>query len=432
MARFTAGAPTGAALQQLEPLLRAAVFKPANAIVGLLLQQAVDRVDAGYQPKPGEFRKQRVCLTVDCLFGSFEIQRDYYYNVRRKRGHYPADSALGLENGLTPGLARLVCLEGADTAGFDLAARHLAETGGIRIGARQIQRLVQRIGPEAQRWQEREATPGSTDAEVLYVSGDGTGVPMRREELEGRKGKADDGKARTRQAYLGCVFTQHTRDEKGRPVRDAHSTTYTSSFAPIDEFGPQLRREALRRGMGAARQTVLLIDGANGLENMGLKCFAGATQIVDFFHAMEHAGEVVSALLGPTHPEHKKRRRHWAKRLLKDGVEALIAAARKEGSGTAAEPAVEQALGYFVRNVERMQYGTFRSKGYFIGSGVVEAGCKAVIGARCKQSGMRWSVAGADNVLALRCIHHSGRTDEYWKHHLNARAAENDQLHLTA
>ena len=177
---------------------------------------------------------------------------------------------------------------------------------------------------------------------------------------------------------------------------------------------------------------VLLIDGAGGLENMGLKCFAGATQIVDFFHAMEHAGEVVTALLGPTHPEHKKRRRHWAKRLLKDGAEQLIAAARKESSGAATEAAVEKALGYFVGNVERMQYGTFRAKGYFIGSGVVEAGCKAVIGARCKLSGMRWSVAGAENVLALRCIHRSGRTDEYWKHHLNTRAAENDLLHLAA
>jgi len=93
---------------------------------------------------------------------------------------------------------------------------------------------------------------------------------------------------------------------------------------------------------------------------------------------------------------------------------------------------VDKALGYFENNVDRMQYGTFRAKGYFIGSGVVEAGCKSVIGGRCKQSGMRWSVRGAENILAFRCIQSSRRLDQFWKHHLNARAAQNDHLQLSA
>ena len=93
---------------------------------------------------------------------------------------------------------------------------------------------------------------------------------------------------------------------------------------------------------------------------------------------------------------------------------------------------MEKELGYFVRNVARMQYGTFRSRGFFIGSGVIEAGCKTIIGARCKQSGMFWGVPGAENILALRCISASRRLDDFWKSRLNTHAARNDCLALAA
>lgn len=436
MARFRAGEPNGVAVQQLEVLVRTAIFKPANALIGFLLQAAADQIDASYQPKPGEIRKGRERLTVDGIFGFFPLERDYYYHAGKKQGHFPADAALGLENGKTPALARFVCLEGADESSYQKAELHLKETGGIEISARQIQRTVQEIGAAAQIWQQREALkpePDSKAVPVLYASGDGTGVPMRQEELEGRAGKQPDGSSKTRMAYLGCVFTQSKTDEKGHPVRDHDSTTYVSSFQSIDDFGPMLRQEAIRRGLGLAMQVVLLIDGAVSLGHMGRLCFAGATQIVDFYHALEHAGKVLLALLGSKdHPDYKRRLGQWAKRLLKDQVEKLIAESRKECAGKAQADAVEKELGYFVSNVERMQYGTFRRKGFFIGSGVVEAGCKTVIGARCKQSGMFWGKAGAENVLALRCIHSSRRLESFWKVRLNDHAARNDCLALAA
>jgi len=93
---------------------------------------------------------------------------------------------------------------------------------------------------------------------------------------------------------------------------------------------------------------------------------------------------------------------------------------------------LEKALGYFERNKHRMQYGSFRAQGYFIGSGVIEAGCKTVVGSRCKQSGMFWSTPGAEKVLAFRCIHQSQRLQSFWKDHLNDLAARNDSLPLAA
>jgi len=433
IARFQGQEPRGTAVQELEILVRTAIFKPANALVGYLLQGAADRADAAYQPKLGEQRKGRAKLQVQCLFGTFDLERDYYYHAGKQQGHYPADAALGLEVGYTPALARLLCLEGADDASYQKAENHLLETGGIAVSARQIQRVVQRVGEAAQAWQEREAQPGGKAVPIMYLSGDATGVPMRPEELAGRAGQQEDGGAKTRMAYLGCVFTQHKQGDEGHPVRDYESTTYVSSFAPIDEFGPCLRQEAIRRGLALASQVVLLIDGATGLANMGRLCFPTAIQIVDFYHALEHAGQVLEALLGSkNHPEYKVRLGRWAKQLLADKVKKLITQTRRECRGQAQAEAVEKALGYFVNNVERMQYGTFRQRGFFIGSGVVEAGCKTVIGSRCKQSGMFWGEPGAENILAFRCIQASRRLDEFWKDRLNAHAARNDCLPLAA
>ena len=112
-------------------------------------------------------------------------------------------------------------------------------------------------------------------------------------------------------------------------------------------------------------------------------------------------------------------------------VEELMAQARQECVGKPNAQAVADELTYFVNNVPRMQYGTFRQNGWFIGSGVVEAGCKTVIGARCKQSGMFWSEAGAENILALRCLHAGQRHDDFWKHRLNQHAKRNDPLALS-
>jgi hypothetical protein len=149
--------------------------------------------------------------------------------------------------------------------------------------------------------------------------------------------------------------------------------------------------------------------------------------------ALEHAGKVLAALLGSREPpDYKKRLGRWARRLINDKMEQLIAQARQECVGKAQAQAVEKELGYFLNNVERMQYGTFRGQGFFIGSGVIEAGCKTVIGSRCKQSGMFWGEPGAENVLTLRCIQSRRRLGQFWRERLNTHPARNDSLALAA
>ena len=162
MARFGAGLPNGVAVQHLEGLVRTAIFKPANALVGVLLQAAVDRIDATYQSQPGQQRKGRESVQVHGLFGTFKLERDYYYHEGKHQGHHPADAALGLEGSHTPALARLICLEGADDSSYQKAENHLLETGGIQVSARQIQRMVQRGAPRLKSGSNGRLNPAAT------------------------------------------------------------------------------------------------------------------------------------------------------------------------------------------------------------------------------------------------------------------------------
>ncbi len=409
-----------------EVALRAAVFRQTNELLGWVLQQAVDGLDMAYQARPGEVFKGRMRRQVDGLFGSVSLCRDYYHDPARRVGIAPADAALGWELGCTPGLAQIICRAGSRESSYQEAEASLEEIGGMAVSARQIQRMVQHIGPEVAVWQKRPARREETTAKVLYVSADGTGIPMCRAELEGVTGRQPDGSAKTRQVYLGCVFTQHRIDEKGSPVRDWESTTYVSTLGSVDAFGPLLRQEAIRRGLGATPDTVYIVDGAVGLAALGESNFPNATQIVDFYHGVEHASKVIEALLGSRdHPEYKPRYRRWKRRLLRNGVKSLIAETQAEANQLGRTEIVDKALHYFTENVDRMQYRTFRKKGFFIGSGVVEAGCKTVIGKRCKQSGMHWSRPGASNILDLRCLQQSRRLEAFWeyrRHHLASRA----------
>jgi hypothetical protein len=103
-----------------------------------------------------------------------------------------------------------------------------------------------------------------------------------------------------------------------------------------------------------------------------------------------------------------------------DGIEAAVREYPLEG---AKKDEVDKELGYFLNNAPRMRYHWFRSRGLFVGSGVVEAGCKSVIGQRLKQSGMHWTVNGADSIIALRCAEASSQWEATCRNRHNQTGA---------
>jgi hypothetical protein len=402
-------------LEAVEVGLREALFRDARRILEQLLNDPALPLpeDDG---RPGEkchpFRPKEA-LT---LFGPVALRRNYYYAQDQQQGRAPLDQALGLWAGYSPGVLRLLSRAAARFP-FEIGATELKAYCGLEVQGRQIQRVAQAMGPLV-RTAQQQLPPFKHDSgpiQIMYGAVDGTGVPMVPEELEGREGKQPDGSAKTREVKLGCIFTQTTTDEEGLPLRDFQSTSYVAGFEQAADFMVRFRQEALRRRMAAALLFVLLGDGAAWIWEQGQKCFPMAIQILDLYHALEHLS-TLTKLLEPQTDAAKTLWQSWKEQFLIDDVAQVLNQARERTaklSGEAAELAGKE-IGYFERNKNRMLYGTYRALGLFYGSGVVEAGCKNVIGGRCKGSGMLWSVPGATHVLDLRCALFGNQFDEVW------------------
>jgi hypothetical protein len=314
----------------------------------------------------------------------------------------------------------------ASRSTFEMAAEDLRLYANLRVTPRTVERCSESIGREIEAWMNRQdvllLSQARRDdscgirsfAKRLYIEYDGTGVPIRRKELKGRKGKQKDGSALTREAKLGCVFTQTAFDKEGNPIRDAQSTTYVGAIESSDAFGKRIYAEALRRGLGAQTQVVLITDGAQYNKSIAELHFPKALHIIDLYHAFQHLHEL-AALLVPGKLQ-ETLDAQWTDLLDQGRIEELIEWASDYLPRT--EPAREEAIKkirYFHVNAEGMRYQAFRDKHLFVGSGVIEAGCKTVIGARLKASGMFWSEKGANAIIALRCCVSSRRFEQFWE-----------------
>jgi len=245
---------------------------------------------------------------------------------------------------------------------------------------------------------------------------DGSGVPMVKKETAGRAGKGEDGQAKTREAKLGCIFTQTGVDEEDRPVRDEESTSYTGAIEPVEAFGQRIYQEAKWRGLGWAKEVCVLGDGAPWIWNIADEQFYGATQIVDSYHAREHYWNVSKACFGQS----KDKQHQWAEERRKELDEGHVEGVMEAIKVLSCLPGYDQEIcereiGYFGKNRDRMRYADFRERVLFAGSGVLEAGCRTVIGQRLKQSGMHWTVRGANSIIALRCSLLSNRWEDFWE-----------------
>ena len=325
---------------------------------------------------------------------------------------------------LTRGLAAMLDRVGAGVA-FGEGRDLLAELAGIELCTKRVERCAEADGEAVAAAIDTHAA-GVATGEVVplgpvtpvakwYRAVDGTGIPAVPADTAGRKGKGPDGRAHTREVKLGVVFTQTTTDDEGFPIRDPDSSSYVATLEPVEHFGTLVDAEARRRGSAKAKEVVVLGDGASWIWNLAKAHFPEATHIVDLYHAREHLSDLAKLLA----PELGDDRASWlAKRKdeLDDGdIPAILAAGRALDVPANKTKDLDTALGYFENNAARMQYKAFRDAGHFVGSGSVEAGCKAVIGQRLKLSGMRWSVQGATGIVTLRCQEASGRSGEIWK-----------------
>ncbi len=353
------------------------------------------------------------------ILGEITFRRSAYRCPLCGRIRYPADEALNVaQTGFSPGARRMMARQGAREC-FRESAEDLEFLADLRVGAKDVERIAENTGSVVEDWMSREATlaildPPDESPETLYVEFDGTGVPTRKKELMGSKGKAPDGKARTREVKLGCVFTQTELDENGKPVRDAGSTSYVGAIEKSTDFGYRIRAEAVRRGLLGAGRLVALTDGAAYNKTIIGEHFPDAIHILDFYHATEHLGDFLrDVCLQPADGElfHDLRDLIWRGRI----DDLIMRMGRLLPRSGPRRKKGKSEINYFKNNAYAMRYEEFRGQGLFIGSGVIESACKTLIAKRLKCAGMFWTVRGANAIIALRCCLASGRFEQFWE-----------------
>jgi hypothetical protein len=420
-------------LEAVEMALRSALHQAGAAALSKLLrcdppaaEQRGRACPCGQTAHYRELRSRHI-LTV---LGEVKIDRPYFLCAGCGKGQFPFDVELDVEDKeLSPGVRRMLALVGAE-ASFGHGRQQMELLAGLEVTAKAVERTAESIGEDLVR---RECVQVERAAQlhlpvvigppipVLYMELDGTGIPVVKKETVGRIGKVAGQPAHTREAKLGCVFTQSGWDEEGYPIRDPDSTSYVGAVETADQFGKRIYLEAWNRGWARAATKVVIGDGAEWIWNDADIYLPGAIQIVDLYHAREHLWDLARHF----HPYDKAGQQSWMniyKPKLDGGeIEELVRLLRaiKPATPELAE-GIRTETGYFERNSNRMRYPLFRAQHLFVGSGVIEAGCKTVIGQRLKQSGMFWTIRGANAIIALRCCHLNGNFESYWE---NRRAA---------
>jgi hypothetical protein len=402
-------------------VLRAGLLKLGSGMLGEALS-----ADPGYRgPRAGCGRGHEAVFAgyrqkvIDTVLGPVTLRRAWYHCARCGHGLAPKDAELGVAGAsMSPGL-RAMSDKAAAAVPFAQAAGLLEDLAGVRLTVKRVERAAEASGSAlaaasrtaAGLIARRKLVPLPPDPlpDKLYIVIDGTGVPVTRKETEGRDGKGEDGRARTREVKMAVFFTQDKLDDDGYPVRDRASSSYIATFEPAAAFQKLVKAEGIRRGAGHVRQLTVIGDGAAWIWNLAAATFPEATHIVDLFHAREHLHSLTRSLefmLGD-------RRDEWLAARLEDldygYIEGIEAAVREYPLEGVKKDEAHRELGYFLNNAPRMRYHWFRSRGLFVGSGVVEAGCKSVIGQRLKQAGMHWTVSGADSIITLRCAQASSQ-----------------------
>jgi hypothetical protein len=417
----------GLDLEAVEMAVRSAMHQAGATALTQLLQfdppgpnQRSLSCACGHEAKYFGLRSKPVLTAV----GQAQCLRPYYLCAHCHQGQFPVDVDLDIEDTeLSPGVRRMLATVGHEAA-FARGREQMKLLAGLTVTTKAVERTAEAIGEDIDGRQQRERKralqlelpiPMVGRIPVMYVEMDGTGIPVVGKETEGRAGKQGGQPAHTREAKLGSVFTQTKVDEEGYPVRDEASTSYVGAIESCEEFGRRLYAEAWHRGWARAAKQVVLGDGAEWIWNQADLHFPGALQIVDLYHARQHLWDLSAKL----YPNDSSAQRRWVmvrKDKLDEGkIEALVRSLRSGAAvhGELAEQIRTQA-NYFESNKERMRYPEFRAQGLFVGSGVIEAGCRTVLG-RLKQSGMFWTVRGANAIIALRCCQLSGRFEGYWE-----------------
>ncbi len=363
--------------------------------VGKCLQCGMQLQDLGLRSK-----------SFQTLCGPIQLQRRVGYCRQCHETTARLDNRLGVnETGITPGLQRVICRVALEMA-YEPTKSLLKDTLGFTpCSSREIERIANRHGNEMEKL---AVTPSAIEKrprskKFHCVAIDGTMIP----------GLPDpqDHRLIWHEVKLATIMD----------VRDIEQPFYVASTENADGFGSQLWRELDLRGMDASSFAQVIADGAAWIWNLADLHFPGVPQLLDFYHAAEHLHKTAVALWPDGIAD-----KWWHRRLdeLKAGDFGRFFAALKLTAKrwTTSDPEVspERLLNYFEENRHRLRYAEALKLNLPIGSGIVESAGRHIVQQRLKQSGMRWSIPGAQAILNLRTRHRNGQFEQYWENHAAA------------
>ena len=348
------------------------------------------------------------------LFGELPpIRRTYWYDADGRRGHYPFDDRLGLVGRYTPAACADMIRSAVDRPFAD-AARDFSAKHAFRVSADTVREIVG-LHYDAVRDFPKDESRAKEDAggaaPLVCVMADGTGIPMRKECLKGAKGR--DGRAKTREVKAGAIFVA-SKTKDNEPHRDLDTTTYVATTHRTEKFGKLVRAEFDRRFGQVPETTLYITDGSKWLQTVWRNHFPFAPPILDVYHALEHLKPMMLGLgIREGSKEWKYRHHYWSECIKAGKARNVLDYIWKNMKARLGKDAMREYR-YYRGNAGRMKYDEYRANGWFIGSGVIESGCKTVIGQCFKQSGMFWSLEGAKALLPLRTLHKSNRLEEFF------------------
>jgi hypothetical protein len=331
---------------------------------------------------------------IGTVFGVVTVERAYYYCKHCGTGHVPWDGEQGLSSLLWSPLAKGSVAKLAGRLPYRETVEVLEDLLGFRIEESGAERVVAEVGERLRDEEQQQAQAYCQDGVIplmpqapprLYVSMDGTSAHV-------------DGS--WHEVKVGVVYNAKTGADG---IDECSQQRYVAAQEPAQHFGERLYAAAVQAGVLTAQELIVIGDGAEWIWNIANHHYPGATEILDYWHVCEHIHELAKSYYGDSDPNGDR----WAKdhcRWLKErGPGTLLGALKRMKPKTPAQAdAVRKATGYFTNNRHRMQYHEYRKRRLMIGSGPAEASCKSMVQVRMKASGMRWSKAGADAVLAVR------------------------------
>ena len=363
-----------------------------------VVQQEVEQRDAKREPPQCCMCGKKMSVhahrkrTIYTRNGPLVIRRRYYLCRPCKEGQSPLDAELGLSGEFTTAVDELMCL--ADCLQSSrLAKMVMKKFAGLSISHTAIHTHAVSAGKKFHHKQitQPPVTKLSKGTKRAYISADGVMVRLQDRLFHEMK--------------LGCFYNQ------GQSYRQ-----YVATLKDCDIFGEELRSMAHLSGMKQAKQLAVIGDGAPWLWEQARTRFPLADpEIVDFYHAAERIGKAGNDMYGEGTVAAQRFLASYRHQLRHEGGKAVLAKLKRSSRHRAGDEAMHLLVAYMGRNIGRMDYPALKAQGFDIGSGMIESGCKNLVQARLKGSGMRWSEESAIALANLRGMLLSGRWDEQWK-----------------